>query len=78
MDGGEEAGAEVVVEVLILTHLKHFLPLLRSHLVLHALRRLVLLTQLLTSKLEQKMVFKPSSNTCICLFPLRKIKRGVP
>ena len=51
MDGREEAGAEVVVEVLVLSHLKHLLPLLHRHLVLHALSRLVLLSQGLPPKL---------------------------
>lgn len=36
VDGGEEAGAQVVVEVLVLAHLKHLLPLLLSHLALDA------------------------------------------
>lgn len=52
MDSGEEAGAEVVVEVLVLTHLKHFLPLLNSHLVLHTLCSLVFLAEIFTTKLH--------------------------
>lgn len=56
MDGGEKAGAQVVVEVLILAHLKHFLPLLHRHLVLDALSCLVLITDLLSSKLNTKQI----------------------
>ena len=51
MDGGEEAGAQVVVQVLVLGHLKHLLPLLDRHLVLHTLSRLILLPQGLATKL---------------------------
>ena len=54
MDGGEEAGAQIVVQVLVLTHLEHFLPLFLSHLALDALSSLFLLTQLLTTKLQQQ------------------------
>merc|ERR1719474_239222 len=36
MDCGEETGDEVVVEVLVLGHLVHALPLLRLHLLLHS------------------------------------------
>merc|ERR1719317_1877376 len=39
MDCGEETGDEVVVEVLVLGHLVHTLPLLRLHLLLHGSRR---------------------------------------
>lgn len=53
MDGREEAGAQVVVEVLVLAHLKHFLPLLHGHLILHTLCTLVFLAQLLPSKLHK-------------------------
>ena len=53
MDGGEEAGAEVVVEVLVLAHLEHFLPLLHGHLVLDALSCLFLITDLLPTKLNK-------------------------
>ena len=52
MDGGEEAGAEVVVEVLVLAHLKHLLPLLHRHLALDALCGLLLLAELLPAKLQ--------------------------
>lgn len=52
MDGGEEAGAQVVVQVLVLAHLEHFLPLLLRHLALDALGGLLLLPQLLTAKLQ--------------------------
>lgn len=51
VDGGEEAGAQVVVKVLVLAHFKHFLPLLLSHLALDALCRLLLLSDLLPTKL---------------------------
>lgn len=54
VDGGEEAGAQVVVKVLVLAHFKHFLPLLLRHLALDALRSLLLLSDLLTPKLQQK------------------------
>lgn len=54
MDGREEAGAQVVVKVLVLAHLKHFLPLLHRHLILHTLRALIFLTQLLPSKLHER------------------------
>lgn len=54
MDGGEEAGAQVVVQVLVLAHLKHFLPLLLRHLALDAFCSLLLLSDLLTAKLQQE------------------------
>ena len=52
MYGREEAGTQVVVEVLVLAHLKHLLPLLHRHLALDALRRLFLLAQLLAAELQ--------------------------
>lgn len=52
VDGGEEAGAQVVVQVLVLAHLKHFLPLFLRHLALDAFCSLLLITQLLTTKLH--------------------------
>ena len=52
MDGGEEAGAKVVVQVLVLAHLKHLLPLLLGHLALDALSSLLFIPQLLATKLE--------------------------
>lgn len=52
MDGGEEAGAQVVVQVLVLAHLKHLLPLLLRHLALDALCGLLFLSYLLATKLE--------------------------
>ena len=55
MDGGEEAGAQVVVEVLVLAHLKHLLPLLHRHLALDALSGLLLLTELLPTKLQARI-----------------------
>ena len=51
MDGGEKTGAQVVVEILVLGHLKHLLPLLNRHLVLHTLSRLILMPQHLSTKL---------------------------
>lgn len=54
MDGGEQAGADVVIEVLVLAHLKHFLPFLHSHLILHTLCSLIFWTKLLASKLNTK------------------------
>ncbi len=52
MNGREEAGAEVVVEVFILTHLKHLLPLLYRHLFLDTLRCLLLIPDFFTAKLQ--------------------------
>lgn len=52
MDGGEEAGAQVMVQVLVLAHLKHLLPLLLRHLALDALCGLFFLSELLATKLE--------------------------
>lgn len=49
MDGREKACTQIVIEVLVLAHLKHFLPLLHRHLILHTLCTLILLTQLLPS-----------------------------
>lgn len=66
MDGRKKASAQVVVEVLILAHLKHFLPLLHGHLILHALRTLIFLTQLLTTKLHKLDVQQINTTT---LFP---------
>lgn len=51
VDGGEEAGAQVVVQVLVLAHLKNLLPLFLCHLALNAFSRLLLLPQLFTAKL---------------------------
>ena len=52
VDSGEEAGAQVVVQVLVLAHLKHLLPLLHGHLALDALSGLLLISYLLPSKLH--------------------------
>ncbi len=54
VNGGEETCAEVVIEILVLAHLKHFLPFLHGHLVLHALSCLTLLPKLLPSKLRER------------------------
>lgn len=54
MDGGEETRAQVVVEILVLAHFEHFLPLLLRHLALDALCSLLLLPDLLTTKLQKK------------------------
>lgn len=54
MDGGEEAGAQVVVQVLVLAHLENLLPLLLRHLALDAFGRLLLVAQLLPSELQQE------------------------
>lgn len=70
MDGREEAGAQVVVEVLVLAHLKHFLPLLYGHLILHAFRTLILLTQLLPSKLR-RMIIQHYSKACMVSYTKR-------
>ena len=56
MDGREEAGAEVVVQVLVLAHLKDLLPLLHGHLVLDAFSSLLLVTDLLPAKLQKHKV----------------------
>lgn len=58
MDGGEEAGAQVVVQVLVLAHLKHLLPLLLRHLALDALCGLLFLSYLLATKLEDGCMFR--------------------
>lgn len=58
MDGGEEAGAQVVVQVLVLAHLKHLLPLLLRHLALDALCGLLFLSYLLATKLEDGCTFR--------------------
>lgn len=52
MDGGKEAGAQVMVQVLVLAHLKHLFPLLYRHLVLDALGRLLLISDLLPTELN--------------------------
>lgn len=52
MYGREQAGTEIVVQIFILTHFKHFLPLLHSHLVLNALSGLFLISELFPSKLR--------------------------
>lgn len=52
MDGGEEACAQVMVQVLVLAHLEHFIPLLHRHLVLNALGCLLLIADLLPAKLN--------------------------
>lgn len=58
VDGGEEAGAQVVVQVLILAHLKHLLPLLLRHLALDALCSLFFLSYFLSTKLEEGCMFR--------------------
>lgn len=74
MDGGEEAGAQVVVQVLVLAHLEHFLPLLLGHLALDALCSLLLLPDLFTTKLRQakntfmSMTTEMSEALCFCGF----------
>lgn len=52
VDGGEETSAQVMVQVLVLAHLEHFIPLLYWHLVLNAFSRLLLVTDLLPAKLN--------------------------
>lgn len=52
MDGREEAGTQVMVQVLVLAHLEHFIPLLHRHLVLNALSCLLLVADLLPTKLN--------------------------
>lgn len=52
MNGRKEAGAQVMVEILVLAHLEHFVPLLHRHLVLDALGRLLLIADLLTAELK--------------------------
>lgn len=52
MDGGEEAGAQVVVQILVLTHFKHFLPFFFCHLTLDALSCLFFITKLLPTELH--------------------------
>jgi len=62
VDGGEEAGAQVVVEVLVLAHLKHLLPLLHRHLALDALGRLLLLAEFLPTELQARSNTHPYVN----------------
>ncbi len=71
VDGGEEAGAQVVVQVLVLAHLKHLLPLLLRHLALDALCSLLLLPQLLTAKLQGENTHVTEQHACLgpaCFF----------
>lgn len=63
VDGGEEAGAQVVVQVLVLAHLKHLLPLLLRHLALDALCGLLFLSYLLAAKLEDGCTFRAERRT---------------
>lgn len=63
VDGGEEAGAQVVVQVLVLAHLKHLLPLLLRHLALDALCGLLFLSYLLATKLEDGCTFRAVCRT---------------
>lgn len=77
MDGGEEAGAQVVVQVLVLAHLEHLLPLLLGHLALDALCSLLLLPDLLTTKLRQakKHIYKHDKRNVrsfVCFFGFRE------
>lgn len=63
VDGGEEAGAQVVVQVLVLAHLKHLLPLLLRHLALDALCGLLFLSYLFATKLEDGCTFRAECRT---------------
>lgn len=53
MDGGEEAGAQVVVQILVLAHFKHLLPFLLRHPTLDAFSRLFFVAQLLPAELHR-------------------------
>ena len=57
----EQACTKIVVQIFILTHFKHFLPLLHSHLVLNALSCLLLISELFSSKLRGRRQEKNSS-----------------
>jgi hypothetical protein len=50
----EEARAEIVVQVFVLTHFKHLFPFLHRHLVLNALSGLFLISEFFPSKLKWK------------------------
>jgi len=52
VDGGKETVTEVRVEVLVLSHVKHFLPFLGGHLVSAFLRRHFFFSGATTSKLQ--------------------------
>ncbi len=68
MDCGKQAGAQVVVQVLVLAHLKHFLPLLLRHLALDAFCGLLLLPQLLTAKLQGENTHGIKHRACLELY----------
>ena len=53
VNGWEEAGAEVVVEILVTAHLVDFLPLGFTHLFLDGLGRHFLISVHLAAKLKQ-------------------------
>ena len=61
IDGGEEAGAEVVVEILVLAHLVHLEPFRLRHLLLHQLGCHALLVRIQTSVLRRREAQPPQS-----------------
>lgn len=56
MNSREEAGAQVLIQVLILAHIVHSLPLLVTHVFLDRLSSHAFLTKRLTTKLQNKTV----------------------
>lgn len=53
MDSGEEAGAQIMVKVLILAHFKNLFPLFHSHLVFNAFCSLFFISELFSTKLNK-------------------------
>lgn len=53
MDSGEEAGAQIMVKVLILAHFKNLFPLFHRHLVFNAFCSLFFISELFSTKLNQ-------------------------
>lgn len=63
MDSGEEAGAQIMVKVLILAHFKNLFPLFHRHLVFNAFCSLFFISELFSTKLKQMKYKKnPKSN----------------
>ena len=63
MDGGEEAGAQVVVEVSVLAHVIHSLPFIVRHSLLDHLCCQVFFSHLTPSKLKQIHIYYTQSKT---------------
>lgn len=56
MDSGEEAGAQIMVKVLVLAHFKHLFPLFHSHLVFNAFCSLFFISELFSTKLTKEII----------------------